>query len=96
MTGVVWELEDALRSADSFIPREIRGTAHGTWTSDTVKIQRSSDDRDMSSVSVDGVGLQRFQVEMDSISFRSENLRCLEMNSISIDVDKGSLEEKSR
>lgn len=42
-------------------------------------------------VSIDGVGFEKFHVDMDSFSFKSTNLRCLENNSISIDIDKNNL-----
>ncbi|KAL3840720.1 hypothetical protein ACJIZ3_025311 [Penstemon smallii] len=41
-------------------------------------------DYSQSIVSTDGIGLQRFHVDMDSVSFQSASLRCLE---ISIDED---------
>lgn len=47
-----------------------------------------ADDGSQSFVSVNGVGLQRFYVDMDSFSLQSASLRCLD--STSIYVDKGN------
>lgn len=80
MTQVWQELEAALYSADDFIHKQ------------PSRQQRSTDhDFSQSSVSIDRVGLQRFHVEMDSLFSMSTSLRCLEANSISIDVDKNNL-----
>lgn len=88
MSEVVQELEDALRSADnSFIPTESPSITFGTWTLNMTKIWRSMDDQDLCSLRTDRVGYQKFHVEMDSVSYQNANLRCLQMNSISIDVD---------
>lgn len=38
-------------------------------------------------VSIDGIGFQRFRVDMDSLSFASASLRCLDASSISIDTE---------
>ncbi|KAL4645599.1 hypothetical protein ACB092_02G245600 [Castanea dentata] len=45
-------------------------------------------DYSQSFVSLNGVGLQRFHVEMESYSFRNTSLRCLAENSISVEFDK--------
>ncbi|XP_058736410.1 receptor-like protein kinase THESEUS 1 [Vicia villosa] len=52
---------------------------------------KDSETLSQSFVSIDGVGLEKFHVDMDSFSFKSTNLRCLENNSISIDIDKNNL-----
>lgn len=99
MTQVWRELEEALYSAENFInkqPPRAPGTSssgassrsieqgpHGPHTMDC--------DFSQSSVSVNGVGFQRFHVEMDSLSFQSASLRCLEDNSFSVDFDRSSL-----
>lgn len=67
------ELEAALEAADNVLP-----PADNEWKSD--KMHRSSH----SVVSVDGIGLERFHVDMDSVSFQSVSLRCFE-TSISLD-----------
>ncbi|KAL5706394.1 hypothetical protein ACHQM5_024568 [Ranunculus cassubicifolius] len=82
----VWkELEEALYSTDNLMNKQA---------------SRSSRRSSQSFVSIDGVGLQRFHIEMDeSLSFQSTSLRCFENNSISIDIDnnilKGITEETS-
>ncbi|KAF8406637.1 hypothetical protein HHK36_008727 [Tetracentron sinense] len=81
MTQVWKELEEALYSVDYFIHKQpSRGSL-----------------RSMESfVSIDGIGLQRFLVDMDSLSFQSTSLRCLETNSIStIDAEANNLGEIS-
>ena len=76
MTQLWQELEEALFSADSLI----RQTASGSYRS------IADGESSQSYVSVNGVGLQRFHVDMDSLSFESASLRCLEASSISMDV----------
>ncbi|KAK9164584.1 hypothetical protein Syun_005486 [Stephania yunnanensis] len=78
----VWEeLEEALYSTDnlSSVKQSLKGGRRSTSDS-------------QSSVSLDGIGLQKFHVEMDSISFQSTSLRCLEDNSVSIELYKSNLE----
>ncbi|KAK9165061.1 hypothetical protein Scep_000252 [Stephania cephalantha] len=78
----VWEeLEEALYSTDnlSSVKQSLKGGRRSTSGS-------------QSSVSLDGIGLQKFHVEMDSISFQSTSLRCLEDNSVSIELYKSNLE----
>ncbi|CAL5324233.1 unnamed protein product [Camellia sinensis] len=94
MTQVWQELEAALHSSDNFIPKHpskgptfpSRSIGHGTS-------RQSMDINDCSQsfVSIDGVGLQRFHVDMDSISLHSASLRCFETSSISIDIDNNIL-----
>lgn len=80
MTQVCKELEQAHYSDDSFSNKEpeTRGS-----------VERY--DCSQSFVSLDGVGLEKFHVDMDSFSFKSTNLRCLENNSFSIDIDKNNV-----
>ncbi|KAI3519142.1 hypothetical protein L1887_08169 [Cichorium endivia] len=83
MTQVVEELEVALMAADSFVhhqrpQRSVAAPASGR-SMDLYNVQVADHD---SSVSLDGVRLQRFRVEMDSISFQSTNLRCLDTDSM--------------
>ncbi|RDY06629.1 Receptor-like protein kinase THESEUS 1, partial [Mucuna pruriens] len=79
MTQVCQELEQALHSADSFKNKQ---------SSKGFVRPIEPYDCSQSFVSLDGVGFQKFHVDMDSFSFKSTGLRCLENNSISIDIDK--------
>ncbi|GAU34232.1 hypothetical protein TSUD_210140 [Trifolium subterraneum] len=80
MTQVCKELEQALYSDDRFTNKD--SETHGSM---------EHYDFSQSYVSIDGVGLEKFHVDLDSFSFKSTNLRCLENNSISIDIDKNNL-----
>ncbi|XVE87485.1 hypothetical protein DITRI_Ditri18aG0121200 [Diplodiscus trichospermus] len=94
MTQVWQEIEDALFSVDNFmnIHPSSRRTTSKFHRSTEQGHRRSSDlDYSPSFVSIDGVGFQKFRVEMDSVSFLSTSLRCFEMNSVSVDVDKKNL-----
>ncbi|XP_021300674.1 probable serine/threonine-protein kinase PBL7 [Herrania umbratica] len=97
MTQVFQELEDTLYSVDSSINkqpwRSSRRTIFGKFSRPTEQEHRRSLDQDYSQsfVSIDGVGLQKFRVEMDSVSFQSTSLRCFEINSVSVDVDENNL-----
>ncbi|PIN05841.1 Serine/threonine protein kinase [Handroanthus impetiginosus] len=84
-----------LNMVDNFLPKQpleeesqrlITKTNHAM----NHRIRRSSTNHDYSHsiVSEDGIGLQRFHVDIDSLSFQSTSLRCLE-TSISIDEDVG-------
>lgn len=95
MTQVWQELEAALHSSDSSIHKPpAQGPRRSTGTTcrvgDNGAREYTTDcDFSQSSVSIDGVGLQRFHVEMDdSLSFKSTSLRCFESDTICIDVDK--------
>ncbi|XP_065854919.1 probable serine/threonine-protein kinase PBL9 [Euphorbia lathyris] len=94
MNQVRQELEDALYSLDTSIHKDpSRGSRPSSATSHHGP-RRSVDcsDSSQSFVSIDGVRYEGFGIEMDSISFQSESLRCLEANSFSsIDVDKNIL-----
>ncbi|KAJ4836904.1 hypothetical protein Tsubulata_034695 [Turnera subulata] len=88
MTQVWQELDQALNTAESLIPR---GPAKGSRSSFGNSHRKSSgSDYSQSFVSVDGVGLQRFRVEMDTMSFQSTSLRSFET---SIDIDENHLNE---
>ncbi|KAJ7944112.1 Receptor-like protein kinase [Quillaja saponaria] len=96
MTQVWQELEEVLFAAN-FINNQpskgFRRSSIGSSRQTTELEPRRSEDYDysLSFVSIDGVGFQKFHVEMDSLSFQSTNLMCLEKNSISIDIDKNNL-----
>ncbi|KAM2002671.1 hypothetical protein ACFX15_026343 [Malus domestica] len=92
MSQVLKELEEALDSADNFISKQPSGGSRrstGTFHLPSELGHRRSMDYDQSqnSVSIDGIGLQRFHVDVDSLSFQSTSLRCLELNDSSIDID---------
>ncbi|KAK1578581.1 hypothetical protein Q3G72_031438 [Acer saccharum] len=98
MTQVWQQLEEAVSEADNFIGRSSR-IEQGTQRSSVLDGDHSS----QSFVSIDGVGFQRFRIEMDSSqSIQSSSLRRFEIDSIiSIDVDdkdnlRGIREETSR
>ncbi|XP_042002130.1 probable serine/threonine-protein kinase PBL16 [Salvia splendens] len=84
MTQVRQELEAALEAAEEaspdHTPRDDPAVSVGGDGWESGRTHRSSH----SVVSVDGIGLERFHVDMDSVSFQSVNLRCLE-TSISMD-----------
>ncbi|KAL6274142.1 hypothetical protein ACE6H2_024834 [Prunus campanulata] len=94
MSKVCQELEEALYNADNlFINKQpSRGSRRSTGSRQpTEPGHKGSIDYDQSqnSVSIDGIGFQRFHVDIDSLSFQSTSLRCLELDnsSISIDID---------
>ncbi|KAJ0096954.1 hypothetical protein Patl1_29171 [Pistacia atlantica] len=93
MTQVWQELEEALHSGENFNhKRRSTSTSNESRRSSIGRSRRSIDnDHSQSFVSIDGVGFQRFRIEMDSQSFQSTSLRRFEMDSISIDVDKSNL-----
>lgn len=100
MTQVWQELEGALFSADNFINLESSGDFLSSSlksndmsrpSTDQKPCRRMSHDCSRSFDSIDAVGLQKFDVEMDSLSFRSPSLRCLEANSLSVDLDNNYL-----
>lgn len=84
----VWrELEAALRSVDEPLAEEDRPMLAREESIVSRRIDRSltsGDDYCHSIVSVDGIGLERFYVDVDGVSFQSASLRCL---SISVDED---------
>ncbi|KAL9464717.1 hypothetical protein AB3S75_002344 [Citrus x aurantiifolia] len=100
MTQVWQELEEALHSSDNFsniMPLTSKESRRSTGGSRRFSIDR---DYSQSFVSIDGVGFQRFRIEMDSQSFQSSSLRAFATDRVSIDVDKENLrgirEETSR
>lgn len=52
---------------------------------------RSKASEESRSLSIDGVGLQRFHLETDDMTVHSASLRCLDINSISFDAEKDEL-----
>lgn len=75
MTQVWQELEEALHSTETSIHKQLsRGPRNSVEHDDS-----------QNSVSIEGVRLQRFHVEMDGLSFQSSSMRCLEVNSIGVD-----------
>lgn len=91
MTQVWQELQEALYLADNFINKQPSWNSHKSMD---YEYSQSS------FVSINGIGFQRFHVEMESHSFESRVLRCLENNSINhVDIEKSSSkgihEEKS-
>lgn len=102
MTQVWQELEEALYSSDNFsniMPLASKDSGRSTGGSPRFSIEqrpRRSTDHDYSQsfVSIDGVGFQRFRIEMDGQSFQSSSLRAFETDRVSIDVDKNNLRGK--
>ncbi|KAI5588356.1 hypothetical protein BDE02_05G091800 [Populus trichocarpa] len=94
MTRVWQELEEALYLADNFVDKE---PSKDYWRSSSSSRRsmdrgpRRSYENSQSFVSIDGVGFQRFHVEMDSIFFHSTSMKCLEAASVNIDIDKNNL-----
>ncbi|KAK7854990.1 putative lrr receptor-like serine/threonine-protein kinase [Quercus suber] len=87
----VWqELEEALHSVGNFISKKPSSAALISSGS-SAPCESMDNDYSQSFVSLNGVGLQRFHVEMESYSFRSTSLRCLEENSTSVEFDKKNL-----
>ncbi|KAL1370591.1 hypothetical protein HN51_000835 [Arachis hypogaea] len=87
MIQVCQELEQALYSEDTFNNKQ-----HSSKGFPSIGLsQQSSVEKNDSFVSIDGVGLQKFHIDMDSLSFQSTRLMCLENNSISIDIDNNNL-----
>ncbi|XP_030923528.1 putative leucine-rich repeat receptor-like serine/threonine-protein kinase At3g53590 [Quercus lobata] len=88
----VWqELEgEALHSVDNFLSKQPSSAALISSGSNA-PCESMDNDYSQSFVSLNGVGFQRFHVEMESYSFRSTSLRCLEENSIIVDFDKKNL-----
>ena len=82
MTQVWQELQEALYLDENFISKQ---------PSSDSKRSVDYEYSQSSFVSINGIGFQRFHVEMESLSFQSTVLRCLENNSVSMDIDKSSL-----
>ncbi|KAL2500563.1 putative receptor-like protein kinase [Forsythia ovata] len=87
MTQVWQELEADLYLTDDFLPKQpckmdshrLNGISSGSIGHES---HQSTMDQDYSQsiVSVDGINLQRFRVDLDGLSFQSGGLRCLETN----------------
>ncbi|GMI68226.1 hypothetical protein HRI_000491900 [Hibiscus trionum] len=100
MTRVWQELENTLHSVGNLINKQPLRSSKPTTTAMFPRLtehgHRSFDqDYSQSFVSIDGVGFQKFHVELDSISSQSTSLRCFELDSASIDVDKKNLRDQS-
>lgn len=101
MTQVWQELEEVLYSVDNFdhkrslMSKESQRSSIGRSRESMEQgAQRSIDnDHSQSFVSIDGVGFQRFRIDMDNQSFQSLSLRKFEIDSISFDSDKNNLRE---
>ncbi|KAJ6413296.1 hypothetical protein OIU84_006150 [Salix udensis] len=96
MTRVWQELEEALYLAANFVLIEPskdywRSSSSSRRSMDRGPRRSSEYENSQSFVSIDGVGFQRFRVEMDSIFFHSKRNKCLETSSVSIDIDKSNL-----
>lgn len=96
MTRVWQELEEALYLAANFVLIEPskdywRSSSSSRRSMDRGPRKSSEYENSQSFVSIDGVGFQRFRVEMDSIFFHSKSIKCLETSSVSIDIDKSIL-----
>lgn len=90
MTQVRLELEEALHEADNFNKRKLRGqksTEH--WSERSIEFEYSE-----SVVSIEGILFGKFRIGMDSFAFESASLKCLEIDSISIDIDQTSTEQQ--
>ncbi|KAL3525225.1 hypothetical protein ACH5RR_013597 [Cinchona calisaya] len=94
MTQVRQELETALHSVQIFIPKQhsLNSPELSRFRSGSAVYGscRSIDNGySQRSISIDGIGLQRFHVDMDSHSFRSSSLKCFE-HSISMEAAAAS------
>ncbi|KAH0969199.1 hypothetical protein GBA52_028924 [Prunus armeniaca] len=98
MSEVCQELEEALYNADNLFinkqpSRESRRST-GSRRPTEPGHKRSIDyDQSQNSVSIDGIGFQRFHVDIDSLSFQSTSLRCLELDNSSISIDIDNFED---
>lgn len=94
MTQVWQELEAALQSVDkTFLPRQPSLNSH-TFLKGSSFSQTGYKDDNWSLNYVHSHGsinseLQKFYIDMDSLSFRSSSLRCLETDSVSFDTTEG-------
>ncbi|KAG7034065.1 Receptor-like protein kinase THESEUS 1, partial [Cucurbita argyrosperma subsp. argyrosperma] len=75
MARVCLELQEALHEADNFSTRKL------------LRQQSMEFEHSESLVSIEGVKFGKFRVGMDTVEFESVSLKCLEINSISIDID---------
>lgn len=105
MTQVWEELEAALQSVDNtfFLPRQsslnsqtfLKGMSFSFSFSQTSYEDNSSLNYIHSSHGSISSDLQKFYIDMDSLSFRSSSLRCLETDSVSIDNEEESCVQES-
>uniref|UniRef100_A0A9I9CT79 non-specific serine/threonine protein kinase n=2 Tax=Cucumis melo TaxID=3656 RepID=A0A9I9CT79_CUCME len=80
----VWqELEEALHGADNFWKRK-------QLMQNSMEIEYSE-----SLASTEGIRFGKFRVGMDSFAFESASLKCLEINSVSIDIDHSTEKQLS-
>ncbi|KAL0427383.1 UNVERIFIED_CONTAM: Receptor-like protein kinase THESEUS 1 [Sesamum latifolium] len=97
MTQVWQELEAALKSIDDHLllpaqpldedsPTLMISTTDQATSCRIHQLSSIDHDYSYSIVSIDGIGLERFHVDIDSMSFQSASLRCLET---SISMDEG-------
>ncbi|XP_038882238.1 probable serine/threonine-protein kinase PBL7 [Benincasa hispida] len=78
----VWqELEEALHGADNFSKRK------------QLKQKSMEFEYSESLVSIEGIKFGKFRVGMDTFAFESASLNCLEIDSVSIDIDE-SIEQQ--
>lgn len=90
MTKVWLELEEALHVADNFINKRKlpRQKSTDLWFGRSMEFEYSQ-----SLVSIEGIKLEKFHVEMDGFAFKSVSLKCLEINSLCIDIDQTSIKQ---
>lgn len=104
ITQVWQELEAALYCIDNFHPKEPSQNsltlieAFGQSRS-AVNHLRMQEIPSQNSISLEEIGLEKFYLDMDFLSFRSASLRCFETESISIDImmkeSRGEDEDRS-
>ncbi|MBA0730314.1 hypothetical protein Golax_023327, partial [Gossypium laxum] len=87
MTQVWQELENTFNEHPSLSSKTTTTTKLPQSTEQGISFEQ---DCSQSFVSIDGVGFQKFHIELDSISSQS-SLRCFEINSASIGIDKENL-----
>ncbi|PPD67849.1 hypothetical protein GOBAR_DD35273 [Gossypium barbadense] len=88
MTQVWQELENTFNEHPSLSSKTRTTTKFPQSTEQGISFEQ---DCSQSFVSIDGVGFQKFHIELDSISSQSNSLRCFEINSASIGIDKEDL-----
>ncbi|ONH97187.1 hypothetical protein PRUPE_7G174600 [Prunus persica] len=98
MSEVCQELEEALYNADNLFinkqpSRESRRSTGSRQPTEPGHKRSIDYDQSQNSVSIDGIGFQRFHVDIDSLSFQSTSLRCLELDNSSISIDIDNLED---
>lgn len=104
MTQVWQELESALFSAENIIHKQPSNGSFKLASLSSRSVERGSLrtkqlDYSQSSVSIDGIRLQKFYMDIDGLSFGSAKLRCLDAYDISFEDDSydltGTSEETS-